>query len=143
MILVDTNILVYAYDPGDERKTRRAIEVLTQLELSKRGVLSTQILNEFFNTVTRNIPNPIELSSARVTVQRFIEHWEIVPVTTDVVQEGMRGAVEHQLAFWDSLIWAAAKLNGVDTILTEDFSHGQVVEGVRIVNPFLGEFPPP
>ena len=141
MVLVDTNILVYAYDPEDEQKSRRAIEVLTQLELGKRGVLSTQILNEFFNTVTRNIPNPLELSSARVTVQRFIEHWRIVPVTTDVVQEGMRGTIEYQLAFWDSLIWAAAKLNDVDTILSEDFSHGQIIEGVQVINPFLGEVP--
>ena len=139
---MDTNILVYAYDPSDERKSRRAIEVLTLLEFTKRRVLSTQILNEFFNTVTRNIPNPLDPSNARVTVQRFIEHWEIVPVTSDVVLEGMRGSIEHQLSYWDSLIWAAAKLNDVDTILSEDFSHGQVIEGVRVVNPFLSEESP-
>ena len=142
MALVDTNILVYAYDPSDKRKSRRAIEVLTLLEFTKRGVLSTQILSEFFNTVTRNIPNPLDPSNARVTVQRFIEHWEIVPVTSDVVLEGMRGSIEHQLSYWDSLIWAAAKLNDVDTILSEDFSHGQVIEGVRVVNPFLSEESP-
>ena len=142
MALVDTNILVYAYDPRDVQKSRRAVEVIRQLELNKRGVLSTQILNEFFNTVTRNIPNPIDPSNARVTVQRFIKYWDIVPVTTDVVLEGMRGAVEYQLQFWDSLIWAAAKLNDVDTILSEDFSHGQVIEGVQVVNPFISEVPP-
>ena len=139
MVLVDTNILVYPYDPRDDRKARRAMEVLAQLESDKRGVLSAQVLNEFFNTVTRNIPNSLDPSNARVTVQRFIEHWKILPVTSDVVQEGMRGAIEYQLSYWDSLIWAAAKLNGVDTILSEDFSHGQVIEGVRVVNPFLIE----
>ena len=139
MPLVDTNVLVYAYDPRDERKTSRAIEVLTQLEADERGVLSTQVLSEFYSTVTRKIPNPLDPSDARLTVSRLAERWEILPVTADVVQEGIRASIRYQLSYWDGLVWAAAKLNNVETILSEDFSHGQVIEGVRVVNPFLSE----
>lgn len=66
--------------------------------------------------------------------------WNVVAITPPIVLEAARGAVAHQLNFWDALIWATAKLNQIPVILSEDFRSGASLEGVRFINPLSDDF---
>jgi len=138
--LVDTNVLVYAYDPTDGTKRERAITVLERLGASQIGALSSQILGEFFVTVTRKIPSPLTEAQAEHSMTNYVRSWIVYDLTELVVLEAVRGLRRHRLSYWDSLIWATAKLNGVPNVLSEDFSDGTLLEGVRFLNPFTETF---
>jgi predicted nucleic acid-binding protein len=134
--LVDTNVLVYTYDQTDGSKRSVASEVLRLVGRNGSGALSTQILSEFFVTVTRKIPTPLSHTEASEKINRYIESWVVYFITTFIVSEAIRGVLAHQLSYYDSLIWATARLNQVSNIVTEDGQHGRVIEGVRYLNPF-------
>jgi predicted nucleic acid-binding protein len=138
--LVDTNVLVYAYDPSDGDKRERAIEVLESLGTRQMGSLSAQILGEFFVTVTRKIPLPLTEEEAERSVTNYARSWIVYDLTKFIVLEAMRGLQRHRLSYWDSLIWATAKLNNVPNVLSEDFNEGALLEGVRFLNPFTKTF---
>lgn len=138
--LVDTSVLVYAYDPTDGAKRERAITVLKHLGTCQMGALSAQILGEFFVTVTQKIPSPLTEAEAERSVMHYVRSWVVYDLTELVVLEAVRGLRQHRLSYWDSLIWATAKLNGVPNVLSEDFSDGTLLEGVRFLNPFAETF---
>jgi predicted nucleic acid-binding protein len=137
--LIDTNILVYAYDISDKDKQRRAAEILNALFEMDAGVLSTQILSEFFVVVTRKIAKPLRVSQAWTSVSNYINSWEVVDINTFVVLEAIRGVKTHRFSYWDSLVWATARMNQIPVILSEDFSHNSTVEGIRFINPFKAD----
>ena len=138
--LADTNVLVYAHDPRDHTKQRRAIDVLDRLIRNQRAVLSAQCLSEYFVTVTRRLPEPLTLLDATVQVERLLRSCRVLDVTPGIVLEACRATIQHGLSYWDALIWAAARLNQIPYILTEDAPHGRFLEGVRYLNPFVPEF---
>ena len=140
VFLVDTNILVYAYDQSEGSKRERAIEVLETVGVAEIGVLSTQILGEFFVTATRKIPAPLSIGDASRAVMEYLDSWPVIDITNSIVLEALRGVGQHQMHYYDSVIWAAAKLHQIREILTEDGQHGRVVEGVRYLNPFHPDF---
>lgn len=138
--LIDSNVLLYAADASAERKQVRAMTILDDLAGAARGVLSTQVLGEFFRVSTERLRPPLTRAEAHVRVAQFLDAWPVLPVTPAIVLEAARGARDHQLAYWDAQLWATAHLNQVDTILTEDFQDGRVLDGVRFVNPFAPSF---
>ena len=140
--LVDTNVLVYAVDPRDHMKQLRAMEVLDTLIASQQAILSVQSLTEFFVTVTRRLRDPMPIADALAQVEQLSLTCEVVDLTPAIALEGLRGSTRHQLPPWDGLIWAAAKLNQIPYVLTEDAPHGKVLEGVHYLNPFAADFDP-
>ena len=138
--LIDTNVLVYAYDRSEPEKQRRALEVLDALARSGDGRLSAQVLSEFFVNVTRKIAAPLTVAQARERLQHYVGIWPVIPVTSQVVFEAIRGVQQYQFSFWNAQIWAAARLNQVSTVLSEDFNPGAAIEGVRFVDPFADGF---
>ncbi|HET7772169.1 MAG TPA: PIN domain-containing protein [Chloroflexota bacterium] len=138
--LIDTNVLVYTLDPRDTAKQDRATAVLDALIESGEAVLSAQCLSEFFAASTRRLPEPLTASEAHAGVERFSRVCRVLDVTPAVVLEGCRGVVAHGMSLWDALIWAAAKLNQIPYVLTEDAEHGRFLEGVRFLNPFRADF---
>jgi len=138
-ILIDTNVLVYAYDRSEPDKQRRVLELLDRLVLGG-GVLSTQVLGEFFVTVTRKIPAPLSAHEGYERIQNYARAWTVLSVTPLIVLEAARGVREHQLSYWDAQIWATARLNQIPVILSEDLPHGTTLEGVRFLNPFAEGF---
>lgn len=138
--LVDTNVLVYAYDPTDGAKRERAIAVLERLGAYQTAAISTQILGEFFVSVTRKIPWPLTEEEAERSVTNYTRSWVVYALTKPVVLEAVRGLRRHHLSYWDSLIWATARLNGVPSVLSEDFSDGDLLDGVQFLNPFAETF---
>jgi len=137
--LVDTNILVYAYDRAEQAKQKRAMNILDWLESRDCGTVSTQILGEFFWIVTRKLAEPLTLRQAYVELERHLRSWRTFEITRAVVLEAGRGCVDYQMPFWDAQIWATAKLNQIPQVLSEDFQHGRAIEGVEFVNPFKVE----
>jgi len=97
--LVDTNVLVYAYDPTDADKRAQAIAVLEALGRHRLGALSVQILGEFFVTVTRKIPRPLTAAEAERSVINYVRSWVVYDLTALVVLEAVRGLQQHRKAF--------------------------------------------
>ena len=139
-IFVDTNVLVYAYDRSEPEKQHLAFTLLDRLAMTKVGMISTQVLAEFFVSVTRKLAAPLSAGDAYQRVSNYLQSWTVLDMTGMVVLEAIRGVRDHQLSFWDAQIWAVAKLNQAPVVFSEDFSDGQVIEGVRFVNPFARDF---
>jgi predicted nucleic acid-binding protein len=139
-VLIDTNVLVYVYDLSEPVKRQRAIEVLQRVRDAGAGLLSAQVLSEFYNTVTRKLKPPLPPAQGEAQARAFARVWPVVPVTSQVVLEAIRGVREYQFSFWDAQIWAAARLSQVSTVLSEDFSPSTVIEGVRFLDPFAADF---
>lgn len=139
-VFVDTNILVYAYDRSEPKKQEQALEVLDRLAVSETGVISTQVLAEFYVAVTREITYPLNAGEAYDRVKNYLQSWMVSELTGMIVLEAARGVRDYQFNFWDAQIWATARLNQIPVVFSEDFSPGEVVEGVRFVSPFLEDF---
>ncbi len=140
--LVDSNLLVYAYDRSEHEKQGKARDILDRLESRKMGVLSTQILGEFYWVVTRKIVAPLAPPDAFRELDRFLRAWRTLEITKYIVFEAAGVSVRHQLPFWDAQIWATAKLNQIPCVLSEDFQHRGRIEGVEFLNPFKAELFP-
>ena len=135
-ILVDTNVLVYSFDPRDLQKQERAQQVFAQLASAGRAVLSVQCLTEFFRTVRWRLPHPLGPETALLEVARFAATCKVLDLTASAVLEACRASNSYQMSIWDSLIWAVARLNNVPFVMTEDAEHDSILDGVHYLNPF-------
>ena len=132
----DTNVLVYLFDEDSPKKKAKAQVLLEQESEAGRAVLSTQVLQEFFVTVTRKLASPLPLDEAEKVVRDFAK----LPITqTDLSL--IIAAIERirlsGFSFWDALIVEAALASGATRLYTEDLKHGQVIGGMHVENPFL------
>jgi predicted nucleic acid-binding protein len=139
-ILIDTHVMVYLFDTHDRVRQDQAALVLRHLERTKQGQLSAQGLAEFFNATTRGIHPFLPRSEAFLHVQRWMRTYPVLSLTDSIVLEAARGARDYNLAYYDAQFWAAARLNQIPVIFSEDFQDGQMLEGVRFVNPFAPNF---
>lgn len=137
---VDANILVYAEDRDAGSKHTVARELVAGLWRSGDGVLSIQVLQEFFVTVTRKMPRPLSPDEAFAIVEQYLT-WRVVENTGDLLLGGIRLASTLKVSFWDALVLQAARTEGCDRLWTEDLNHGQRVGDLIILNPFLPEPP--
>lgn len=140
-VFVDTNILVYAEDRDAGSKHTIARDLVADLWRSGEGVLSIQVLQEFFVTVTRKMSRPLPPEEALVIIEQYLT-WRVVENTGDLLLASIRMASALKVSFWDALILQAAHVERCDRLWTEDLNHGQRVGGLTIVNPFLPEPPP-
>jgi predicted nucleic acid-binding protein len=131
---VDTNVLIYAHDMDAAAKQETAKKVLQELWSERTGVLSVQVLQEFYVNVTRKIPRPISKPSARLVVSTYV-NW-CIDTTPAEVESAFRIEDKWHIGFWDALIVASAVKSGANLILSEDMNTGQVISGVRVENPF-------
>jgi predicted nucleic acid-binding protein len=133
---VDSNVLVYANDPASDDKHARAGVHLVRLWRDGSGVLSTQVLLESYVNLTRKVPNVLSPQAARDVIAAY-GAWPLHRPDLDAVLAASDVAERHRISFWDALIVVSARAMGAQTLLTEDLQHGRVIEGVRVVNPFL------
>lgn len=134
-VFVDTNVLIYAYDSQAGAKRQRAQDRLSALWEEETGVLSVQVLQEFFANATRKLRDPLDIAKAREIVRLYRE-WVAVPASPDHVLAATEFMESYRLSFWDSMIVAAAEASDATVLLSEDLSHGQVIAGIRVENPF-------
>lgn len=137
LAFVDTNILVYALDQSDPIRATIAERTLQSLLETDRLVISTQVLQELYVTVTRKIERPLTSDQA-VELIDHLSAWPVILIDTRLIREAASISTEATISFWDGLIVAAARRSGAAELLTEDLNHGQEIAGVRIVNPFRG-----
>jgi predicted nucleic acid-binding protein len=130
---LDTNVLVYADDRAAPAKQRRAIELVAEHRRAGTGVVSMQVLQEYFVAVTRKLG--VDPGVARRKVELLSELDVATPDLGDVL-----AAIDlhrlHGFPFWDALVLRAAKQSGCTVLLTEDFQDRREIDGIRIVNPF-------
>jgi predicted nucleic acid-binding protein len=129
----DTNVLIYADDKAAPAKQRRALDLIAEHRRAKTGVVSLQVLQEFFVTVTRKLG--VDAQVARRKVELLAEFDVAAPDIADVL-----AAIDlhrlHGFSFWDGLIVRAAKQSGCRILFSEDMQHAREIDGVRILNPF-------
>jgi len=135
-VFVDTNVLIYAHDLDAGLKRDRAVSILSRLWENENGIVSVQVLQEFYVRVTRKIRDPLTPALARGVIKNYLA-WQIAPNDPSTVLLASEIAERNQISFWDALIVASASNAGADKILSEDLNHGQVIEGIVIENPFL------
>lgn len=133
-IFVDTNILIYAHDADSGEKHAKAKETLQELWEEGIGVLSPQVLQEFYVNVTRKIRRPLPKRNARAVVAAY-STWCIDTTASDVAR-AFEIEESAKIGFWDALIVASAIKARAATVLSEDLNSGQLVAAVRIENPF-------
>lgn len=134
-VFVDTNVLLYAHDLDAGQKRTIAVALLKDLWARRRGVLSTQVLQEFYVNVTRKIPVPLSPVVAREVVRAYCM-WQVEVLGPDVILRASEIEERHELSFWDALIITAAVQGHAAKILSEDLNPGQTIQGVLIENPF-------
>lgn len=133
---LDTNILIYAHDISAGKKYEQAQKIVMDLWQSGLGVLSVQVLQEFFVSVTSKIPKPLDTESAREIVKDLIR-WDIVINDKESILSAIDLHRHYEYSFWDSMIIQAAIKGNAAVLLSEYFSHGQTINGLQIKNPFV------
>jgi predicted nucleic acid-binding protein len=139
-VMVDTNVLLYAYDRGEPSKQPQALALLDRLAVNDLGVLTSQVLAEFFVNATRRLRPPLTTEEAYGCIQNYLLSWEILDISGLIVLEAVRGVRTYQMSYWDAQIWASAKMNQIPVVFSGDFGSRVIIEGVRFVNPFESNF---
>jgi len=137
LAMVDSNIFVYAFDLQAGEKREIAKRLIRTLSDEGRLVITVQIVHEFCAVMMRK-RKPKQMSHERAVniITTLMEAAQVLPLTPAITRRALYGVERYQLAFWDALIWAAAREYGIPTLYTEDFNPGATLEGVVIVNPF-------
>lgn len=130
---LDTNVAVYAHDHGSGSKRRLAVQLLRSPP--DRLVVSTQVLSEFYWTVTRKLEPPLPALQASEAT-RQLSALSVVAVDRGLVLAAIDIATDHRITLWDAMIIEAARRGGCDRVLTEDLNDGQTIHGILIENPF-------
>jgi len=137
-VFLDTNILVYAYDKHEPQKQKKAQGLLIDGIEQENLLLSVQVLGEFFNAVTRYIPQPMSSDEAK----EIIDALSIIPVQEidlNMVNRAVDTHKTYRISYWDSLIVSAAERAGCTMIFSEDLSDGQTYHNILVRNPFNEE----
>ena len=133
-VFVDTNILIYLQEGLDKSKHEIAVSLFEKLADENVIALSTQVLQEFYVAMTKKLgQDPVAIKR----ILQLFEKFEINTIQVDAIQEAIDISILNKLSYWDSLIIASAIESKCKFIYTEDLNHGQVIKGVKIVNPFM------
>lgn len=131
----DSNVLVYIIDDNNPEKQKVAIKVLSETLNSGNGCISTQSLQEFYNVATRKLKCPSE--KAKVYLENFSQVFSVTKISVSSILKSIDISVRYKLSFWDSLIVISAVDSGSAFLVSEDLNSGQVIEGVKVINPFF------
>ena len=131
-VFIDTNILIYSMDQFDPVKQKKCRAILKSLKNEQRGVISTQVMQEFYVAATKKLgAQPLTVKDILNSFERFVT----VIVAPAIIKEAIDCSIINRLSFWDALIVAAAESANCEKIWSEDLNDGQVIRGVRIENP--------
>jgi predicted nucleic acid-binding protein len=132
----DTNVLLYLFDNREPDKKAAAQELIQKEVEADRASLSTQVLQEFYVNVTRKLAFPLSPEEAGARVRDF-SRLPLVQVDVPLILAAIARSQRMSFSLWDAMIVEAALKAGADRLLTEDLQHGQVIEDMRVENPFL------
>jgi len=136
---LDTNILIYAIDRQAKHRHEVAVDIIKRMVLNSLDcILTLQSLSEFYYACTRK-----KLFDHHIAYEQISDWQTLFPVVTAtpaVLNAAIKSVKTHQISFWDAMLLQTARSAGVTTILTEDLSHEQIINGVQIINPFISSF---
>jgi predicted nucleic acid-binding protein len=136
LVFVDTNVLLYTYDDRDKSKQSRAREWVTWCWKANTGRISSQVLNELYNNAITKFRSSVTVHQARTEVRR-LRLWQPPHLDTYTVDGAWDLQDRFALSYWDALILSSAHQQGCSHLLSEDLQHGQLLDAVRVINPFL------
>ena len=139
-ILLDTNVLVYAFDANDTARQVQALNCIESLAETHQGCTSAQCLAEFIAVATRKLRPRLTPADALDQVTRLARTFRVYDITLPVVLEAARGLRDYRLSYYDAQLWATAHLHQVPVVFSDDFSGGTNLEGVHFANPFSSRF---
>jgi predicted nucleic acid-binding protein len=131
-IFFDTNILIYTLDRFDPEKRLRCREILKTTIDRHHCVISTQVMQEFYAASTQKLGVDPLIAKG---ILRSFENMEVVVVTPEIIYTAIDCGVLNRIAFWDALIVSTAEAANCEQLFTEDMNTGQMIRGIRIVNP--------
>ena len=131
---VDTNILMYAHDRTAGEKHERARDLVEELWRTRRGVVSTQVLQELAVNLRRKAGRPLDVRTTREIVADYMT-WQVIVNGADSILEALELEQRYQISFWDALIIRSALEGSASTLYSEDLQHGQVFETLTVENP--------
>jgi len=134
---LDTNIFVYSFDPVDPRKARIAEELVTRGVGSRLGVISYQVVQEFMNVSLRQFKATMTVAELELYFFKVLLPMMTIPSSSGLFLEGLRLQAAGQIAWYDSLVVAAAIQGGCEVLYSEDMQHGRRFGDLVIQNPFL------
>jgi predicted nucleic acid-binding protein len=133
-VFFDTNVLIYCTDTSAPEKQATARALVSQASKAGDVVISTQVLIELFNVLTRKQRMPHE--HARALVLNYA-HWPVVQSDLSLVTAAIEKSTQHRLSIWDGMVVEAATRCGAQTLYSEDMQHGQRYGALTVVNPFI------
>ena len=131
-IFIDTNIIIYANDRRDAGKQKKAQSVVTELMRSGRGVISTQVLQEYASVAISKLGQSEEVVLRQLTL---LETLETIRQTPQMIRRSVELKKTYQVNFWDACIFSNAEAAGCDVIYSEDLNTGQFYSGMKVINP--------
>jgi len=134
---LDTNVFAYAFDANAPAKARKAGRLVRDAVDTGKGVVSYQVVQEFFNVAFRRFAQPMSVSEAEQYLITVFRPLLAIHSSPALYVEALHIAGKHRLAWYDSIIVASALEGRCDTLYSEDFQHGRKIEGLRIENPFV------
>jgi predicted nucleic acid-binding protein len=134
---LDTNIFVYTFDAHAPAKAKKATQLIRRAADTGEGIISYQVVQEFFNVALRRFPQPLSVAEAEQYLITVLRPLLAVHSSTAIYFEALRIAEKHKLSWYDSLIVAAAVGGQCEKLYSEDFQDGRKIEGLRIENPFV------
>jgi len=134
---LDTNIFVHTFDPKATAKSKKAAQLVRRAVDSGAGITSYQVVQEFLNVALRRFSPAMSTPEAEQYLITVFQPLLAVHSSPALYLSALRLAEKHRLSWYDSLIVGAAIEGGCDRLLSEDFQHGQKIEGLRIENPFI------
>jgi predicted nucleic acid-binding protein len=135
LTFVDTNVLAYAHDRSETAKQPVARALVEELWRDRRGVLSTQVLQEFYVVATRKLDPPMPRAAARELIVLY-STWPVMQVDVPLLLAASELEERHTLSFWDAMVVEAARRAGAARLVTEDLQPGRSIGGVAVENPF-------
>lgn len=136
LYFIDTNVLVYSFDDTAPEKQQQARSIIAHALFSQRGIISTQVIQEFLNVALRRFPEPMSVPDARnylhQTLLPLCQHFP----NPSFYDYALYMQLETGFSWFDALIVAAASASGCTTLLSEDMQTGRIVRGVTLINPF-------
>ncbi len=136
--LIDTNILVYAYDTSEGEKHEISRDILRRIWKEGGGVVCLQNLMEFFVVITKKVENPVDIADAMAIVKDLLKSnkWRIIDRDVDTFLSAISLVSEHEIHLWDAVIAACMKENDITEIVTEDKEDFEKIPDIKVIVPF-------
>ena len=134
---LDTNIIVYSFDTANPEKRQNAQKLIAHALSNHQGCISSQVIQEFFNVAIRKFATPLSITDCQIYLTTVLEPLCETFASIELYHQALEILNRWQFSFYDALIIAAALHANCSMLYTEDLQHGQIIQNLKVINPFL------